>query len=72
MILDKDVLGQGFGEQVSNLFIGVYREGFNLVMMEIFTKMMIAYIDILCPRDEFGVVASLQVPALSSNTLQNT
>ena len=54
MVLDKDVLSQGFGEQVSNLIIGANSENFNLPVMEKFTKMMIQYIDMLWAWAELG------------------
>ena len=55
MVLDKkDVLSQGFGEEVSNVIISAAGKNFNLPMMDIFTKMVIAYIDMLCARAELG------------------
>ena len=69
MVLDKDVLNQGFGEDISNLIISADRDNFDCPMMDAFTKMMIAYINMLCVRSEFGEPCK---PALSSNPLQNT
>ena len=71
-VLDKDVLSQGFGEQVSNLNISANEENFNFSMMDMFMKMVIAYIDLLCARAELGSLPSSKAPALSSNTLQDT
>ena len=48
MVLEKDILSQGFGEQISNLIINTDRENFDLPMMDILMKMMIAYFDMLC------------------------
>ena len=41
MVLDKDILSQGFGEQIVNLIIGADRENLDFPMMDMFTKMMI-------------------------------
>ena len=54
MVLDKDISSQGFGEQISNMISGADGENFNLPMMDMFIKMMIAYIDMLCSRAELG------------------
>ena len=54
MMLDKDVLSQSFGEQISNLIIGAEGENFNLPMMNMFMKIMIAYTDMLCMKAEIG------------------
>ena len=54
MVLDKYVLSQGFGEQASNLIIGAERGDFDLAIMNMVTKMMIAYIDMLCVRFDYG------------------
>ena len=53
MMLDKDVLSQGFGEQISNLIIGADGENCNVLITRL-TKMMIAYIDMLCAMSELG------------------
>ena len=52
---DKGVLSQGFGEQVSNLIIGADSENFDFPMMDMdmFTKMMITYIGMLCVKSKF-------------------
>ena len=60
MVLDKDVLSQGFDEQVSNLIIGANRENFNFHMMEMFMNMMIANIYMLYASLEFGEPCKLQ------------
>ena len=53
-MLDKGVLSQGFGEQISNLIIGADGENFNLPMTDMFTKMMITHVYMLCARAELG------------------
>ena len=59
MVVDKDVPSQGFGE-VSNMIIGTDWENFNLPMLDMFTKMMIACIDMLCVRMELGELCKFQ------------
>ena len=45
MVLDKGVLSQGFGEQISNLIIGA---GKFWSLSDMFTKMMITHLYALC------------------------
>ena len=59
-------MSQSFGEQVNNLIIGSDSKIFDFPMMDLFTKMMIAYIVMLCVRSKFGELSS-KAPALSSN-----
>ena len=47
------VLCQSFGECISNLVFCVNREYFNKPLAYMFAKMMVAYIDMLCPRAKF-------------------
>ena len=54
MVLDKEILDQGFGEQASNWIIHADRKIFDYPMMDMFTRMMIAYIDMLFARSKFG------------------
>jgi hypothetical protein len=49
----KVILSQGFGECVSNLVLGVYREDLDESLVYMFTKMMIAYVNVLGPRAKF-------------------
>ena len=58
MMLDKDVLSQGFGEQISNLIIGADGKNFNLPMMDMFTKMMVAYMIYFVQEQSLGSFAS--------------
>lgn len=54
MVLDKDVPSQEFDEPDSYLIIGANREDSDFTMMDMFMKMIIRYIDMLCARLEFG------------------
>jgi hypothetical protein len=51
----KVILCQGLGESVSNLFLGANQEYFDEPLLHMFTKMMIALIDVLGPRAKFGM-----------------
>jgi hypothetical protein len=50
----KIMLCQGLGECISNLFLGVDGEYLDEPLSHMFTKMMIAHIDMLCPRATLG------------------
>ena len=54
MVLNKDALSQGFAEQISNMIIAADREIFDLAMIDMLEKIMIAHIDVLCARAELG------------------
>ena len=41
---------QGLGECVSNLILGVHREDLDKSLAHMFTKMMVAYVNVLGPR----------------------
>ena len=69
LVYEKDVLSQGFDEQISNLIITADVENLNLPMIDMFTKMMIGLIDMLCVRAELGRLASSKAPALSFTEL---
>jgi hypothetical protein len=47
------ILCQSFGECVSNLVFCVNREYYNKSLAYMFAKMMIAYVNMLCPRAKF-------------------
>ncbi len=49
----KVILCQGFGECVSNLVLGVHREDLDESLAHMFTKMMVAYVNVLGPRAKF-------------------
>jgi hypothetical protein len=50
----KIILCQGFGESFSNLVLGVSGEYFDKSLLHMFTKMMIAYVDMLGLRAKLG------------------
>ncbi len=47
------ILCQGFGECISNLVFCVDREYLDESLAYMFAKMMIAYVNMLCPRMKF-------------------
>ncbi len=49
----KGMLCQGFGECVSNLVLCVHREDLDESLAYMFTKMMVAYVNVLGPRAKF-------------------
>ena len=50
----KIILCQCFGEGVSNLIFSVNWKNLDETLSNMLTKMMIAYVDMLCPRSKFG------------------
>ena len=46
----KDVLSKGFDKQVSNHIVNADKGDVYFAMMKMFTKMIIAYIDMLCAQ----------------------
>ncbi len=50
----KIVLCQRFGESISNLILGIDREDLDESLLHVFTKMMVAYIDVLGSRAKLG------------------
>ncbi len=50
----KIVLCQRFGESISNLILGIDREDLDESLSHMFTKMMVAYIDVLGSRAKLG------------------
>ncbi len=46
----KVILCQGFGEDISNLVLGVHREGLDESLVHMFAKMMVAHVNVLGPR----------------------
>ncbi len=47
-------LCQRFGESISNLTLGIDREDLDESLLHMFTKMMVAYIDVLGSRAKLG------------------
>jgi hypothetical protein len=50
MMTLKVILCHGFGEGISNLVLGVHREDLDESLAHMFTKMMVAHINVLGPR----------------------
>ncbi len=50
----KIILCQRFGESISNLILGIDREDLDESLLHMFTKMMVAYIDVLGSRAKLG------------------
>ncbi len=51
----KIILCQRFGESISNLILGIIREDLDESLLHMFTKMMVAHIDVLGPRAKLGM-----------------
>jgi hypothetical protein len=50
----KIILCQRFGENISNLILGINREDFDESLLHMFTKIMVTHIDVLGPRVKLG------------------
>jgi hypothetical protein len=50
----KVIFCQGFGERISNLVFGVNTEDLDEFLLHMFTKIMVAHINVLGPRAELG------------------
>jgi hypothetical protein len=50
----KNVLCQGLGKNISNLILGVNGEYFDKPLPHMFTKMMLAYVDVLGSKAKLG------------------
>jgi hypothetical protein len=50
----KHILCQGLGKSVSNLILGVDGNYFDKTPLHMFTKMMVAYVDVLGSRAKLG------------------
>jgi hypothetical protein len=68
----KIILCQGLGKSVSNLVLSVNGEYFDKSLSHMFTKMMIAYIDVLGPRAKRRKPCQCEGTSVVSKTLQNT
>jgi hypothetical protein len=55
MMMLKIILFQGLGKSTSNLFLGVNGEYFDKPLGHMFTKMMIAYVNVLGPTSEVAL-----------------
>ena len=60
MMTSKKILCQCFGESISNLVFSVNWEDLDETFSDMFTKMMIAHIDMLCPGTKFGKSCQLE------------
>jgi hypothetical protein len=54
MMTLKSFLCQRFGENISNLILGIDREDLDESLLNMFTKMMVTHIDVLGPRVKLG------------------
>jgi hypothetical protein len=50
----KIILCQRFGKSISNLILGIDREDLDESLLHMFTKIMVAYIDVLGSRAKLG------------------
>ena len=50
----KNILCQRFDESIGNLILGIDREDLDETLLHMFTKMMVAHIDVLGPRVKLG------------------
>jgi hypothetical protein len=50
----KIILCQGLGKSVSNLILGVNGEYFDKLLLHMFVKMMVAYVDVLGSKARLG------------------
>jgi hypothetical protein len=62
----KNILCQRFDESIGNLILGIDREDLDETLLHMFTKMMVAHIDVLGPRAKLGKPCQSE---LSSKTL---
>ncbi len=50
----KNILCQGLGKSIINLILGVNGEYFDKTLLQMFAKMMVAYVDVLGSRAKLG------------------
>jgi hypothetical protein len=50
----KIILSQGLGKSINNLILGVNGEYFDMPLLHMFPKMMVAYVDVLGSRAKLG------------------